>query len=110
MVHSRNYMLERFSNGYYIKSYWVVGDNNSLINQNEYNQIKKEYYDDNTPIVMKYGDTHFTVKGDSNVPTQTLRIDTDSVDKDDIKHNSSVEPILVAKPQFAKQFTGIGLF
>ena len=97
-------MFKEFSNGYYFGSYWITNNKNSgKINNTEYERIKLDIYPNNIPILMKIGNVHFEVKGDENVPTNTIQLSSDIISQSNADRIPEEYPVLLAKPQFAKQ-------
>lgn len=102
------HMFSEFSNGYYFSPYWIVEDNNSgKINLTEYEKIKQKIYNTDIPILMKIGKTHFEVKGDENVPTNTIQLSSDILLETNTNRIPEQYPILLAKPKFAKQLLNL---
>lgn len=93
-------MLQKFSKGYYLKTYWVRltdESQNAEINDAEYESLKESLYE-NTPIVMKMHDNHFTVTGDENVSSQTLEIGRDFISDERYRRNPFKKDVFVVKP------------
>jgi len=98
-------MIENFSSGYYIKSYWIEKSHQKfgIINKSEYNKIK-EYKNINKPITFKLGSSHFTVKGNRNVPINTLIAPNKAIEKTDLTMLPDTHNVLL------KKNTGITIF
>lgn len=97
-------MFKKFSNGYYFRSYWIVNNKNSgKINSKEYEKIKLNLYPADIPVLMKIGKIHFEVKGDKNVPTDTIQLSSNITSQLNTNRIPEEYPVLLAKPQFAKQ-------
>lgn len=93
-------MLQKFSKGYYLRTYWVRltdDSRNAEINDAEYASLKEGLYE-NVPIVMKMHNNHFTVTGDKNVSSQTLEIGRDFISDERYRRNPFKKNVFVAKP------------
>lgn len=101
-------MFQKFSNSYYLKSYWIEKNlNNNKINKSEYNKIKKQLYDNNTPIIMKLGSVHFEVEGDDNVSSNTIQLSDSIISNLQLKRLPNYHPVLLTEPNFAKQIINL---
>lgn len=98
-------MINEFSNGYYLSSYWVTKDTQSeRMNSKEYNKLRNRLsYSKDIPLIMKLGDIHFEIIGDSNVPSKTIQLSSQITSNININRIPEIKPVLVVKPKFAKQ-------
>lgn len=93
-------MMEEFSSGYYLRTYWVSSTMNSSspsINETEYERISEYGYED-TPIIMKIGNRNIVVDGDENVPVQTLSVGLEFKDETDLERLPTKKEVLIPKP------------
>ncbi len=98
-------MIQNFSSSYYLKPYWVINNhnNNNKINNNEYLFIKNNIYNNSLPVIMKLGKMYFEVKGDSNIPINTIQLSSEIIFESSIKRIPEKHPIFITKPEFAKR-------
>lgn len=96
-------MFQKYSNGYYLKSYWIEKntDSKNKINQYEYDKIKKLY--NNSPIIMKIGPIHFEIKGNENVSFNTIELSSSIISNLQLKRLPKYHPVLITKPKYIKQ-------
>lgn len=93
-------MMQEFSSGYYLRTYWISSMMNSsspTINETEYESISDYGYED-TPIIMKIGDYNIVVEGCENVPVQTLSVGLEFKNKTDIERLPTDKQVLIPKP------------
>jgi len=60
-------------------------------------------YNNAEPVVMKLGKIHFKVKGDSNIPLNTIQLSSKIVSSLSLKRIPQKYPVFIAKPEFTKQ-------
>ncbi len=105
-------MFEAFSGGYYVGRLFVEphGDDRPVIQREQHEQLNRELYADGTgverldnPLVMKLGDHHIAVHGDEAVPEGTLALPEGMVDDRRLGNPPSVEAVLLAKADRARQ-------
>lgn len=91
-------MIESFSNGYYIKDFWITPENQHeiLINNKEYNYLKNIYKDN--PILIKLNKKHFKVNKDKDIPKNTMQIPKNICSNVNLKRVPDKYPILLLKP------------
>lgn len=97
-------MLQKFSSGYYLKTYWIrLTDDSSeaKINDKEYELLKNKAYED-VPIIMKLYNNHFKVDGNKNISSHTLEIDEKYVSENRYKRNPFRKNVFVLKPSMVR--------
>lgn len=93
-------MLQEFSKGYYLKTYWIrLTDNakSAEINHSEYEVLKENEYKD-VPIVMKFNNNHFSVTGNQNISSHTLEVSKDFISDKVGRRNPFKKSVFIAKP------------
>jgi hypothetical protein len=99
-------MIQEFSAGYYLKTYWVQISNSvktPQINKEEYEAFEQYGYE-NTPLIVKVKNHNFIVNGDKETPVQTLKLSSDDIEKDNFDRNPSKENVLMPKPAVINNF------
>lgn len=97
-------MFTKFASGYYVGSYWVLDDVSEWrMNKQEYERVREDIYNGQTPLVMRLGTVHFRVSGDESVPEKTLYAPITAVESSSIGTVPEKTPVFLAKPEHAER-------
>jgi hypothetical protein len=108
-------MFERFSSGYYLGRLYVEpGDGEqAAIARAQHEQVSEQLYAGegvertDHPLVMKLGNTHFTVGGEADVPADTLVVPDQVVEETDIRNPPTLREVFLAKADRARQLLAV---
>lgn len=102
-------MFEDFSGGYYLGRLYVQPGrtDHPVIHRQQHQRVSREFYasasSSDLPLVMKIDNTHIAVHGDGGVPQDTLLLPESMLDRTRIRNPPSLEEVLLAKPDYARQ-------
>lgn len=108
-------MFERFSSGYYLGRLYVEPDagGRAAISRAQHEQVNEQLYTGegvertDLPLVMKLGNTHFTVGGEADVPADTLVVPESLVEETDIRNPPALREVFLAKADRARQLLSV---
>jgi hypothetical protein len=108
-------MFERFSSGYYLGRLYVEPgrDRGAAIARAQHEQVNEQLYTGegvertDLPLVMKLGNTHFTVGGEDDVPADTLVVPERVVEETDIRNPPALREVFLAKADRARQLLSV---
>jgi hypothetical protein len=108
-------MFERFSSGYYLGRLYVEPDagGRAAISRAQHEQVNEQLYTGegvertDLPLVMKLGNTHFTVGGGADVPADTLVVPESLVEETDIRNPPALREVFLAKADRARQLLSV---
>jgi hypothetical protein len=108
-------MFERFSSGYYLGRLYVEPDGagRAAISRAQHEQVNEQLYTGegvertDLPLVMKLGNTHFTVGGGDDVPADTLVVPESLVEETDIRNPPALREVFLAKADRARQLLSV---
>ncbi len=105
-------MFEEFSRSYYLGRLYVTPTDadRALMDSEQHERINEAVYATGegiesleTPLVMKLDSQHFSVHGDSAVPTNTLALPETLLDGMDVRNPPSLREVLLARRECASQ-------
>jgi len=108
-------MFERFSSGYYLGRLYVEPDEGgrAAISRAQHERVNEQLYTGDgvertdLPLVMKLGNTHFTVGGGADVPADTLVVPESLVEETDIRNPPALREVFLAKADRARQLLSV---
>ena len=108
-------MFERFSSGYYLGRLYVEPgrEGRAAIARTQHEQVNEQLYTGegvertDLPLVMKLGNTHFTVGGEDDVPADTLVVPETLVEETDIRNPPALREVFLAKADRARQLLSV---
>jgi hypothetical protein len=108
-------MFERFSSGYYLGRLYVEPRESyrAAIAREAHERVTEQLYTGegvertDLPVVMKLGTTHFTVTGDSGVPTGTLVVPDRLFAETDVRNPPTLAEVFLAKAERARQLLSV---
>lgn len=108
-------MFERFSSGYYLGRLYVEPgrEGRAAMARAQHEQVNEQLYTGegvertDLPLVMKLGNTHFTVGGEDDVPADTLVVPEELVAETDIKNPPALREVFLAKADRARQLLSV---
>jgi len=107
-------MFEQFSRGYYLGRLYVEPrDGGAAMCRDQHERVNQQLYGDkgvtrtDLPLVMKLGRRHFPVRGDEEVPADTLAVPEDVLADADIRNPPSLSEVFLAKADHAAQLLSV---
>ena len=108
-------MFEEFSSGYYLGRLYVEpgGGERAAIARAQHERVNEALYTGegvertDLPLVMKLGNTHFTVGGGADVPADTLVVPEELVEETDIRNPPALREVFLAKAGRARQLLSV---
>ena len=102
-------MFEEFSSGYYLGRMYVEPHDSErpVMQDEEFETVSHGVYEEEKPLVMKVGNRHLVVGGDSGVPSGTLGVPEDIADGLGLRNPPSVKDILLAKEGHATRILSL---
>ena len=108
-------MFEEFSSGYYLGRLYVEPDEGerAAIARTQHERVNKVLYTGDgvertgLPLVMKLGNTHFTVGGGTDVPADTLVVPEELLGETDIRNPPALRKVFLAKAGRARQLLSV---
>jgi hypothetical protein len=108
-------MFEEFSSGYYLGRLYVApGEGErAAIARAQHERVNEALYTGggvertDLPLVMKLGNTHFTVGGGADVPADTLVVPEELVEETDIRNPPALREVFLAKAGRARQLLSV---
>ena len=108
-------MFEQFSSGYYLGRLYVEPSEGeaAAIAQSQHEEVNQQLYAGDgiertdLPLVMKLGNTHFTVYGDERVPADTIAMPEELVEETRIENPPALREVFLAKAERAKQLLSV---
>ena len=108
-------MFEEFSSGYYLGRLYVEPDEGerAAIARTQHERVNEALYTGDgvartdLPLVMKLGNTHFTVGGGANVPAGTLVVPEELLGETDIRNPPALREVFLAKAGRARQLLSV---
>lgn len=105
-------MFERFSRGYYLGRLYVepVADGEPAMCREQHERVNRELYATgegieriDRPLVMKLGTHHLAVRGDEEVPADTLAVPRSLLEDTPVRNPPTLHEVLLAKAGRAEQ-------
>ena len=102
-------MFEDFSSGYYLGRMYVEPHESErpVMQDNEFERVSLNVYDEEKPLVMKIGTRHLVVDGDEGVPSGTLGVPEEVAGSLRLRNPPSVRDILLAKEGHATRILSL---
>ncbi len=104
-------MFEQFSSGYYLGRLYVepYSGDRPVIHREHHEQVTEQLYESgDSPLVMKIGSTHVAVQGADDVPGRTIALPESALSATGIDNPPTLEEILLAKADRARQLLEFG--
>lgn len=107
-------MFEQFSRGYYLGRLYVEpSEGGAAMCLDQHERVNQQLYGDegvtrtDLPLVMKLGRRHFPVRGDEEVPADTLAVPEAVLESADIRNPPSLSEVFLAKADHAAQLLSV---
>jgi len=107
-------MFEQFSRGYYLGRLYVEPrDSGAAMCRDQHERVNQQLYGNegvtrtDLPLVMKLGRHHFPVRGDEEVPADTLAVPEAVLADADIRNPPSLSEVFLAKADHAAQLLSV---
>ena len=107
-------MFEQFSRGYYLGRLYVEPRaGGAAMCRDQHERVNQQLYGDmgvtrtDLPLVMKLGRRHFPVRGDEEVPADTLAVPEDVLADADVRNPPSLCEVFLAKADHAAQLLSV---
>ncbi|WP_225335061.1 DUF5802 family protein [Halomicrobium urmianum] len=109
-------MFERFSGGYYVGRLYVEPRDaeTAAMCREQHERVNRELYATgegiertDLPLVMKLEERHFPVRGDEEVPADTLAVPESFLDDARVRNPPTLKEVLLAKADRAQQLLSL---